>query len=126
MLFRSVFADEAAAILASGVILLTAWKLAGPALVELLDADAPGLAQSLRTNAAQIPHVRCIEKVRVRKSGGGWLAELHIQVDPDMPIRQAHAVGGQVRSHLRNSCKGIHDVLIHVEPYDESNSELES
>jgi cation diffusion facilitator family transporter len=120
-----VVADEAAAILASGIILLTAWKMAGPALAELLDADAPGLAQSLRSNAAQIPHVRCVEKVRVRKSGGGWLAELHLQVDPRMPIQQAHAVGGQVRSHLRNRCNGIHDALIHVEPFNESSTDLE-
>lgn len=113
-----VFADEAAAILASGIILMTAWKLAGPACSELLDADAPQLSDQLRYEAERIPQVKCIEKVRVRKSGAGWLAELHIQVDPLLPIRAAHAVGGQVRSELRKSVPGIRDVLIHVEPYE--------
>jgi len=113
-----IFADEAAAILASGIILLTAWKLAGPALSELLDADAPHLADTLRATAAGVPQVQCVEKVRVRKSGAGWLAELHIQVDPELPIRVAHAVGGQVRAELRTTVPGIRDALIHVEPHE--------
>lgn len=113
-----VFADEAAAILASGIILMTAWKLAAPALSELLDADAPKLSEQLRIVAERVPQVQCVEKVRVRKSGAGWLAELHIQVAPLLPIRTAHAVGGQVRAELRNSVPGIRDALIHVEPHE--------
>jgi cation diffusion facilitator family transporter len=113
-----VFADEAAAILASGIILMTAWKLAAPALSELLDADAPQLSEQLRIVAERVPQVQCVEKVRVRKSGAGWLAELHIQVAPLLPIRTAHAVGGQVRAELRNSVPGIRDALIHVEPHE--------
>ncbi|MFN6151968.1 MAG: cation diffusion facilitator family transporter [Planctomyces sp.] len=117
-----IFADEAAAILASGIILMTAWKLAGPALAELLDADAPQLSEHLRSVAEHIPGVKCVEKVRVRKSGAGWLAELHVQVDPLLPIRTAHAVGGQVRAELRSAVPGIRDALIHVEPYETDNS----
>lgn len=113
-----IFADEAAAILASGIILLTAWKLAGPALSELLDADAPHLADTLRATAEAVPRVQCVEKVRVRKSSAGWLAELHIQVDPELSIRMAHAVGGQVRAELRTTVPGIRDALIHVEPHE--------
>jgi cation diffusion facilitator family transporter len=118
-----VMADEAAAILASGVILITARHLIRPALRELLDATSHELAAKVIAVAEQVDGVRLIEKVLVRKSGAGFHLDMHVQVDPDLSIRAAHSLGGKVKSTLRRKLPGLMTALIHVEPFETGESE---
>lgn len=113
-----VVADEAAAILASGVILITATQLIRPALSELLDATSPELAARMREVAEQVDGVRLVEKVRVRKSGAGYHLDMHLQVDADLSIRVAHALAGKAKSILKTRFPNLTGVLIHVEPFE--------
>lgn len=117
-----VLADEVAAILASGIILYTAWGLVQLPLRELLDADAPALGEEIREAASAMEGVRWVEKVFVRKSGPSWLVDMHLHVDPRMDIRSAHAVAGRVKAGLKVRFPALRHVLIHVEP-DERESE---
>ncbi|MFN9719187.1 MAG: cation diffusion facilitator family transporter [Planctomycetota bacterium] len=117
-----VLADEAAAILASGVILITATHLMRPALGELLDASSPELASRVVEIAAAIDGVRFIEKVLVRKSGAGYHLDMHLQVDPDLSIRVAHSLAGKVKATLRQQLPNLTGVLIHVEPFEQGSS----
>ncbi|MGE3108511.1 MAG: cation diffusion facilitator family transporter [Phycisphaerales bacterium] len=113
---RLVLADEIAAIAASGVIALTATRLVRPALHELLDAAAPALAAAVRQTAADIPGVRLVEKIHARKSGRGYLVDMHLHVDPDLSVRVSHSLAGQVRAAIRRQHASVRDVLIHIEP----------
>lgn len=113
-----VMADEAAAMLASGVILLTASTLIRPALLELLDATSHDLAAKVIAIAERVEGVRLIEKVLVRKSGAGFHLDMHLQVDPDLSIRVAHALAGKVKATLRAELPGLVTALIHVEPFE--------
>ncbi|MBX7166734.1 MAG: cation diffusion facilitator family transporter [Pirellulales bacterium] len=116
---RLVLADEAAAILASGIIVLTGVRLIRPALGELLDAVSHELAADVRRSAAQLPDVRLIEKVHARKSGRGYHIDLHLHVPPDMDVRTAHALAGKVKAHIRAQHPSVEQVLIHIEPAEE-------
>jgi len=118
-----VAADEAAAILASGVILLTASHLIRPALRELLDATSHDQAIRIRDVAASVEGVRLIEKVLVRKSGNGFHADMHLQVDPELSIRIAHALAGKVKATLLQQIPGLVGVLIHIEPFESAGEE---
>lgn len=118
-----VMADEAAAILASGVILITARHLIRPALSELLDATSHELAAKVIAVAEKVDGVRFIEKVLVRKSGAGFHLDMHVQVDPDLSIRDAHSLGGKVKATLRKELPGLVTALIHVEPFEQAHSE---
>lgn len=113
---KLVFADEAAAIIASIIILYTALLLMRPALLELLDATNPTLAEEVRTFASTITGVALIEKVHARKSGRGYLIDLHLHVAPDLPVREAHALSGKVKAHIRQTFPSVQHVLIHIEP----------
>lgn len=113
---RLVFADEAAAILASGIILFTAVRLIRPSLRELLDATAPDLAEKVRATAAQVESVRIVEKVHARKSGRGYLVDMHVHVAPDLAVRAAHALSGKVKAVVRAEHPNVRHVLIHIEP----------
>ena len=113
-----VFADEVAAILASGVILMSAWMLIRPSLDELLDAVAHEMVDKVRTVAGRIEGVREIEKVFVRKSGSGYHVDMHLHVDPDVTVRVAHALSGKVKAILKTQIPHLTGVLIHVEPQE--------
>lgn len=117
-----VLADEAAAILASGVILITARHLIRPALRELLDATSHDLVRKVIEVAEKVDGVRLIEKVLVRKSGSGFHLDMHVQVDPGLSIRAAHSLGGKVKATLRKELPGLMTALIHVEPFEQDVS----
>lgn len=113
---KLVLADEAAAMIASGMIFFTAIRLIRPSLAELLDAAAHDLAERVRVEAESVEGVRLIEKLHVRKSGRGYLADMHLHVDPEMSVSVAHALAGKVKATVRQRLPKIHHVLIHVEP----------
>ena len=111
-----VYADEVAAILASGVILVSASRLIRPALNELLDAVAHEMVEKVTAIACGVDGVREVEKVFVRKSGSGYHVDMHLHVDPELTIRVAHALAGKVKSILKSELPNLTGVLIHVEP----------
>lgn len=113
-----VLADEVAAIVASGVILVTAVRFIRPALRELLDAHAPQLAEQIRDTASGVEGVRLVEKVHARKSGRGYLVDMHLHVDPEASVREGHALAGRVKSAIRGRFSRVWHVLIHVEPHE--------
>lgn len=114
-----VFADEVAAILASGVILMSAWMLIRPALDELLDAVAHEMVDRVRSVAGGVDGVREVEKVFVRKSGSGYHVDMHLHVDPEVSVRVAHALAGKVKAILKSEIPRLTGVLIHVEPQEQ-------
>lgn len=118
-----VFSDEVAAILASGVILMTAASMIRPALRELLDAVAHDMVEKVAEVAREVEGVRRVEKVFVRKSGSGYHVDMHLHVFGDLTIRTAHALAGKVKSILKSRIPALTGVLIHVEPaVDEATS----
>jgi cation diffusion facilitator family transporter len=122
-LFQSpelVLADEVAAMVASGIILFTGLRLMRPSLRELLDANAPDLAEKVRTTATQVEGVRLVEKLHARKSGRGYHVDMHLHVAGDMDVRAAHALSGKVKAHVRERHPSVQRVLIHIEPDEPS------
>jgi cation diffusion facilitator family transporter len=115
-------ADDWAALLAALIILYNSALLARGPLRELMDAthpdDDPRVAAPARDAAMGVPGVRAVEKLRARRSGSGYWLDMHVQVDPALPIREAHAIGGRVRATVRAKVPAVRDVLIHMEPYE--------
>ncbi len=111
-----VLADEAAALIASGIILTTAWRLARPSMRELLDATSPGIAEEAKRIAEGREGVVCVEKVYARKSGRGYHLDMHLHVDPEVSVKVAHAIAGAAKAEIKRKLPRVMDVLVHVEP----------
>ncbi len=111
-----VLADEVAAILASGIILITAVRMIRPALFELLDAVSHEMADKVMQVAMSIDGVRHVEKVFVRKSGSGFHVDMHLQVDPELTVRVGHGIAGKVKATIKSEVAAVTGVLIHIEP----------
>jgi divalent metal cation (Fe/Co/Zn/Cd) transporter len=111
-------ADDWAALFACAIIAYNASWLILRAVRDVMDvAPAREFEQRVREIAFAVAGAKGIEKCRIRKSGMVYFVEIHVEVDGDMPVREAHTVGGQVRSALRQSNLRIADVLVHIEPH---------
>ena len=110
-------ADDMAALVAAGIIAWNGWRLLRPALDELMDAS-PSLEVRLqiRTIAASIPGVDGIEKCVVRKMGYHYFVDMHMEVDPQMTVENAHQIAHQVKDQVRQQMPAVSDVLVHIEP----------
>jgi cation diffusion facilitator family transporter len=116
-------ADDWAALFASGIILLTAWRMLHPAVQELMDrSPAQDLVDGARRAAESRPGVHKVEKLLMRKMGLYYLADMHLEVSPDMTVRDSHALAHDVKAHVQREFPQIVEVTIHVEPgYDLGN-----
>jgi cation diffusion facilitator family transporter len=111
-------ADEWAALVAAGVILLTGIRILRPAVHDLMDR-APGadVVAPIRAAAEAVPRVLAVEQLAVRRTGLFYRVTIHVQTYPQMPLDEAHALGGAVKSAIRRAVPAVEHVLVHMEPY---------
>jgi len=74
------------------------------------------MLDEVRREARAVEGVRGVEKLLVRKTGMEYLVDIHVEVDPDLPVRDGHAVGHAVKDRLLNQFVTVKDVLVHIEP----------
>jgi divalent metal cation (Fe/Co/Zn/Cd) transporter len=66
--------------------------------------------------ASTVPGVRGVEKCFARKTGLRYHVDLHLEVDPEMTVRQSHEIAHKVQYQVREQLDWVADVLVHVEP----------
>ena len=78
------------------------------------------LLEAVRAAALAVPRVLDVEKLTARRAGLVYYVDIHVQADPRMPLEEAHAVGGQVKSEIRRAVPPVAGVLVHMEPFQEA------
>jgi cation diffusion facilitator family transporter len=77
-----------------------------------------------------IEGVKGCHKIRTRGSMGDIKVDMHLLVQSDMPLQEAHVISHRVSKKLKGEYKDISDVVIHLEPSsrqpEESNSKKTS
>jgi cation diffusion facilitator family transporter len=114
-------ADPIVGMLISITILFVSRDAAMAMWHRLMDAVDPSLADEVSRVARETPGVRGVEEPRVRWLGHRLWAELHILVDENVPLREAHAVAEEVRHRLFHAEPRLVEVAIHVDPWGESS-----
>ncbi len=110
-------ADDWAALAACVVIAFNGLIILRKALDEVMDTAAPaGLQTRVRELAATVPGVRGLDKCHVRRSGLAVIVDIQIRVDPDLTVRQGHALAHDVQDRLVGAGLAITHVSVHVEP----------
>lgn len=110
-------ADDFAALIAAAIIAWNGLRLVGPAMNELMDASPDNtLTDRVRAVAADTPGVHEIEKCLIRKMGGRYFVDMHVEVDPNMTVLRAHTIAHEVKDRVREKLPQIQDVLVHIEP----------
>jgi cation diffusion facilitator family transporter len=112
-------ADDVAALFASAMILVNGTRLLRPAIQDLMDrAPDQALLEEVAWVAKAVEGVRATEKVLARRVGGQYRVVLHVEADPGLSLKEAHDLGGRVRSRIVSEIPSVMDVLIHMEPHE--------
>lgn len=114
-------ADDWAALFACIVIFYSAYNTLKLSLGEMMDARVSGDAESMiLAEACSVPGVLSAEKCRVRKSGLAYLADIHIRVNPEISVREGHAISHEVKDRLMTNTLPLEDVTVHIEPEEKA------
>jgi cation diffusion facilitator family transporter len=114
---RWASADDWAALAASAVIMVNAVRVARPAIAELMDRSPERpMIERMESAARGVSGVRGTHKLKVRRHGGEYHVDVHVQADPNLTLHDAHVLSGKVKSAIRASIPQVAGVLIHMEP----------
>jgi cation diffusion facilitator family transporter len=115
----SIYVDPLAAIFVCAYLIYVGLKMFASIAAELMDqqADEETITQ-VRQVATSVDAVAEVEKLRVRKSGLEYFAEIHVQVDGHLTVSEGHRIGHNVKDRLMAEIPRLRDVHIHIEPHD--------
>jgi len=111
------FVDHVGALIISVFILKVSWDITSPSLGELSDRGA-SLKDCARIEkvAMGVNGVRDVHAIRTRKYGESLYVDLHVVVDPEIPVRLGHNISEDVEEALLKDGPRILDVVAHLEP----------
>ena len=108
-------ADSAVSLLVAATIAWAAWGIIRDASRVLTDAsttDPVVLMRAVLTSDGVVT----AHNLRARTSGGRTWVDVHVTVDPEMSVRDAHDVATGVEGSLRSAVGSDTQVIVHVEP----------
>ncbi|HSG63836.1 MAG TPA: cation diffusion facilitator family transporter [Gammaproteobacteria bacterium] len=115
--FGLEYADPLFAILIAAYILKTAWSISGGALDMLMDRELPDEdRQRIKQIALGHAGVIALHDLRTRAAGPTSFIQLHIEMDGQMTLLEAHRIADDVEKALREAFPRA-EVVIHQDPY---------
>lgn len=111
------WADSVIAIGIGLYILFSAATIFRSSLNLLMDRELPEAdRQRIRDIAVAQPGVRSMHDLRTRSSGTRTFIQLHLELDADISLRDAHAIADKVMERIERAYPDA-EVLIHEDPY---------
>ena len=108
-------ADAIAAMGVAGIVIYVSVQLGSKTISDLLDAIPPGIREMVVDVVRRIPDVVDVERVRVRRSGPDFFADVTLTVDNETAFEHAHQVATQVENGILQVLPGA-DVVVNVVP----------
>ena len=98
-------------------LLFGAWHVGIASLDVLMDRELPdGDRLRIVDIAKRHPEVQDIHDLRTRSSGLTKFIQLHIELDPALPLTRAHEIGDQVEADIQAAFPDA-EIILHVDPY---------
>lgn len=114
---RFLRADHYGAFVVGLIVIATALRIMYHSSMHLTDTmpDDDSMKQ-IRAVAMNVPDVAGVEKCFARKTGLKYHVDLHLEVDPEISVRESHEIATRVRIQICRELPWVEDVLVHVEP----------
>ncbi|MEZ8826620.1 CDF family cation-efflux transporter FieF [Vibrio amylolyticus] len=110
-------ADAVFAVAIGGYILYSAFKMVTEAIQTLLDRKLPDEElEQIRQSCLDIEGVLGVHQLRTRMAGPTRFIQLHLELDDNIVLIEAHRISDNVEARLVSEFPGA-DVLIHQDPY---------
>ena len=109
--------DPLAGLVVAFFILRVSWKLLKGGFDELMEASLPDeVEKEILEVVAAFPDVRDPHHLRTRRIGSRYAIELHIRMDGQMPLAEAHARTCEIEQALKARFGADTHITLHVEP----------
>ena len=110
-------ADHIGAMLIGILVFILSVQVVRRTVGQLLDTmPEPRKLAQIRAAALSVPGALGIEKCLARRTGLRYHVDLHLEVDPEMTVRESHEIATLVKSRVKETLPWVADVLVHVEP----------
>ena len=119
------YLDAIGAIGVSLMIGKIGWELGWGGIRELVDTGVS--ADELQAIKGTIQSVKGVEShhmLRTRRMGDDVLVEVHIVVGPQVTVSEGHMISDMVRASLKAKHENISDVMVHIDPEDDTTESL--
>ncbi len=117
-------ADAVAAVVVALMVAKIGLNLVMESIKELVDTSLPPeTVADIRTAIHAIDGVEGIHLLRTRQMGEDAYIDAHIVVDPRITVSEGHMIGDAVRNDLIKRFDDVIDVLVHVDPEDDQDSD---
>ena len=115
--FQIAIIDKIIALVISVFIMFEAIRIFLKTNTDLMDGIAdPQLYQTLFEAVKKVPGASNPHRTRARKIGTHYMINLDIEVDPDLPVREAHDIAKAVENTIKHDLENVYDVMVHIEP----------
>jgi len=97
-------------------ILYSAWEIVRKAFDHLMDRELPDEEREhIKTIARSHQKVRGMHDLRSRRSGLDTFIQLHLELDDELTLLQAHAISDEVELRLQEAYPTA-EIIIHIDP----------
>ena len=111
-----LYADPLFGIAIGVWIIYGAWQVARKAVGQLMDHELPDAERArIRAIALAHPGVTAVHDLRTRASGPTAFIQVHIEMDGDMALAEAHRISDEVEAQLLAAFPRS-EVIIHQDP----------
>jgi len=108
--------DPVFAIAIAMYILYSAWDIVRQSLDDLMDRELPTAErEAIKQIAMAQAGVRGLHDLRSRRSGIATFLQLHLEVDDDLTLLQAHEISDEVELKLQCLYPAA-EIIIHIDP----------
>ncbi|GAB6189174.1 cation diffusion facilitator family transporter [Marinitoga arctica] len=117
--------DSVIAIFVSFMILKTGFEQFMESSNEFMESS-PELKEIYNIVINETKKFKCAKnphKIRARKFGYKIFVDMHIELPPDMTVKEANDISAKLEDNIKNKISDIRDIVIHIEPYGNAEKE---
>jgi cation diffusion facilitator family transporter len=80
--------------------------------------------EEMRKIAEGVAGVEHVHEIRCRRSGQYLIVDLKLDMDPEMTVRESHAIATEVKKRIFDCYANVGDVMIHVNPHEDEHQDM--
>ncbi len=110
-------ADAVAASVVALIVVYVSGELGWRTIQALLDSAPEGMPEKIISTVESVAGVKDCHAVRIRPSGARWFVDLHVTMDGNLSLNDAHSLMDKIEQAVL-SLYPSSDVTVHAEPLE--------
>jgi cation diffusion facilitator family transporter len=110
--------DAIAGIIISLFVFTMVYAIIKEASLVLLDAcQCPEVLAEIEKIATNIPHVKSVHNIRMRKSGSFLIGDMQVALDENMTVKQACEISATIEDQTKQEFDEVLELKVRIEPH---------